>query len=140
MPDVIEKRVAIARNTPGKTREFSVEPLLGTTSALEKVPARRKMIPGRANLRAAVLEKYEKKRNAGMGLMLHHGSEPGPPGFARSAKFGPPPGTVRPISKKSLVGCRSNPKEFGAASKKGIRKSAARLDARWIKSGSFALF
>jgi hypothetical protein len=140
MPEVIEKRVARARKTPGKTREFSVEPLLGTTSALENVAARRKMIPGKANLRAAVLEKYEKKRNAGIGLMLHHGSEPGPPGLARNAKLGPPPGIERPISRKSRVGWRSNPKELGAASKKGMKKSAERLAARSMKSGSFALF
>ena len=104
MPDAIEKRVASARKTPGKTCEFNVEPVLGTTSALEKVAARRNTIPGRANLRAAVLEKNEKNRNAGIGLMLHHGSEPGPPGLARNAKFGPPPGIERPISRKSLVG------------------------------------
>jgi hypothetical protein len=128
--DVIAKRVAIARKTPGKTREFRVEPLLGTTSALENVPTRRKMIPGSANLRAAVLEKNAKNKNAGIGLMLHHGSEPGPPGLARNAKFGPPPGIDRPISRKSLVGWRSNPKEFGAASKKGMRKSAERFAAR----------
>jgi hypothetical protein len=128
--DVIAKRVAVARKTPGKTREFRVEPLLGTTSALENVPTRRKMIPGRANLRAAVLEKNAKNKNAGIGLMLHHGREPGPPGLARNAKFGPPPGIDRPISRKSLVGWRSNPKEFGAASKKGMRKRAERFAAR----------
>ena len=102
--DVIEKSVASAINTPGKTLALRVDPALGTTSPLARVPARRKTIPGSANLRAAVVEKNEKKRIAVIGLMLHHGSDPGPPGFPRNARFGPPPGKVRPISRKSLLG------------------------------------
>ncbi len=102
--DVIEKSVASAMNTPGKTLALIVDPELGTTSPLARVPASRKMIPGSANLRAAVVEKNEKKRIAVIGLMLHHGSDPGPPGFPRNARFGPPPGKVMPISRKSLLG------------------------------------
>jgi hypothetical protein len=128
--EVIEKRVASAMNTPGKTLALRVDPVLGTTRPLARVPVRRKTIPGRANLRAAVVEKNEKRRIAVIGLILHHGSDPGPPGLPRNARFGPPPGIVIPISRKSLDGCRSNPKEFGAASKNGMKKSAPRLAAR----------
>jgi hypothetical protein len=127
-------------NTPGKTRALSVDPLPGTTRPLASVPAKRKRIPGSANLLAAVVEKNEIKRIAVMGLMLHQGSEPGPPGLPRNARFGPPPGMVRPISRKSLVGCRSKPREFGAAIKNGMKKRAALLRARSMKSGSFELF
>ncbi|CAB4329125.1 unannotated protein [freshwater metagenome] len=87
-------------------------------------------MPGSANLRAAVVEKNDKNSIAVIGLMLHHGRDPGPPGFPRKARFGPPPGIVSPISRKSLVGCLKNPREFGAAIREGMKKRAPRLDAR----------
>ena len=55
-------------------------------------------MPRDANLRAAVVEKYVTKRTKAIGLIAHQGSEPGPPGFARRVRLGPPPETVNPIS------------------------------------------
>ena len=61
-------------------------------------------MPRDANFRAAVVEKKVTKRTKAIGLTAHHGSEPGPPGFASSARLGPPPETVKPISPSSRDG------------------------------------
>ena len=95
---VIESRVATAMKVPANAREDSADPLPLTTSELINVPDRRKTIPSAENFLAAVDEKYVTQRIIVSGLMHHQGSDPGPPGFASKARFGPPPGSAKPIS------------------------------------------
>ncbi len=125
-PEAIENKVAKEIKVPAKTCALRVVPFPGTTITLAAVPSNKKTIPGVANLRAAVVEKYETIRTAVIGLMHHHGKEPGPPGFAIIARFGPPPGALNPISRNIRLGCRSNPKEPGAASMNGITNKVRR--------------
>ena len=56
-PDVNEKSVAIAIKVPTDTWAFNGVPLPGMTATLIKVPHSKKVIPGTANFRAAVVEK-----------------------------------------------------------------------------------
>ena len=101
-------------NVAALARVLVAEPFPETTSALKKVPASKKIKPSVANLREAVVEKNVTKRTIATGLTDHHGSEPGPPGFAKNAKLAPPPGIVSPISERSPVGLRKIAKEPGA--------------------------
>ena len=71
-----------------------------------------------------------------MGLIDHHGSDPGPPGLPMSARFGPPPATVKPISLISKFGRMKYSKEPGAERMSGANKSVAYRIARWMKSAS----
>jgi hypothetical protein len=112
--DVIERRVAIAIKVPALARVLAAEPLSETTSELTIVPERRKIRPKEANFLAAVVEKYVTKRTIATGLTHHHGSEPGPPGLAKKAKFGPPPGRVNPISDRTRLGFTKIPNDPGA--------------------------
>jgi hypothetical protein len=131
----MESKVAIAINVPAFARVLAEEPLSDTTKELTRVPERRKINPSDANFRAAVVEKYVTKRTIAIGLMHHHGNDPGPPGFARNAKFGPPPGIVNPISARSRLGFTKMANEAGAESKSGSPTSVPLRITRWINSG-----
>jgi len=120
--DVIESREAIAIKVPAKVRVLEADPLPVTTSALTRVPESRKINPRVANFRAAVVEKKVTKRTSAIGLMHHHGSEPGPPGFAKNAKFGPPPGRLSPISESKRLGLINTASDPGAESRIGSKR------------------
>jgi hypothetical protein len=123
-------------NTPEKTLDVLVEPLPLITRDDKKEPTKRAAIPGVANLRAAVVEKKVTRRISEIGLMLHQGSDPGPPGLAKRARFGPPPAVVKPISLTKIEGFKKMANDPGAERAIGIRTVVTRRIRRWMKSRS----
>jgi hypothetical protein len=53
---------------------------------------------------ALVDEKSPTIKTSEIGLIDHHGKAPVPPGFEKSAKFGPPPAIANPGSRKRFFG------------------------------------
>ena len=133
--DVIESKVATAIKVDALARVCVADPLPETTSALANVAANKKIKPSVANFLAAVVEKKVTKRTMAIGLTHHHGSDPGPPGFAKKAKLAPPPGIVNPISARSLVGLIKIAKDPGADNAIGRKTKVALRITLWIKSG-----
>ncbi len=76
--------------------------------------------PNSDTRRARVEEKSVIPRMIDSGLSTANGSDPGPPGFPRIARFGPPPGIKKPASIKNLFGLNINSRLDGAQSSSGV--------------------
>jgi hypothetical protein len=133
--EVIARSVAIAIKVPAFARVLAEEPLFEMTKELMKVPDKRNTRPREENFLAAVVEKYVTKRMIAIGLTHHHGSDPGPPGFAKKAKLGPPPGRFNPISAMSWLGLRKTPNDEGAERRSGSAIKVVRRFSRSINNG-----
>jgi hypothetical protein len=104
----------------------TTDPFPVIENALMRTAANSEAKPNSATRRARVDEKSEMPRMIDNGLKTAKGSDPGPPGFPRIAKFGPPPGIKKPASIRNLLGFNINSKLHGAQSSSGVRTKAIR--------------
>ena len=68
---------------------------------------------------AFVDEKIPTNKISEIGLMDHHGRAPMPPGFEKRAKFGPPPATANPGSRKRFLGLNRVENDHGVLTRIG---------------------